>query len=120
MRSRRRTGPLTHVLVAGDVAELDAVRAILCLLPVDAYGAVIVEAPAHAELPDLPRPARVALTVLRREETDLPGVRLSAAASAWAEEWMVDEHDPAREVSVRVGATVVWDSAPVQGQLERL
>jgi len=123
MRSRRRTGPLTHVVVAGDVSELDAVRALLGLLPDDAYGLVALEAAAGADLPDLaglPRPARVALTVLRRDDADRPGVRLSAAAAAWAEEWMVDEHDPARDVSVWVGATVAWDAAPVQGQLERL
>lgn len=120
MRSRRRSGPLAHVLVAGDVTELEAVRALLCLLPADAYGAVVVEAGCGAELPDLPRPARVALTVLHRAATDRPGVRLSAAAAAWAEEWVVDEHDPTRDVSVWVGATVAWDAAPVQGQLERL
>jgi Siderophore-interacting protein len=120
MRSRRRTGPLAHVLVAGDLRELDSVRALLGLLPPDAYGLVVLEAGADAVLPDLPRPARVALTVLVRDDADRPGVRLSEAAAAWAEEWMVAEHDPARDVAVWVGATVRWDAAPVQGQLERL
>ncbi len=120
MRSRRRTGPLTHVLVAGDVAELDSVRGLLALLPDDAYGLVLLEAAAGEPVPEVLRPARVALTVLVRDRTDAPGARLSAAAAAWAEEWVVEEHDPARDVSVWVGATVTWDSAPVQGQLERL
>ncbi|GAB6986334.1 SIP domain-containing protein [Nocardioides pyridinolyticus] len=120
MRSRRRTGPLAHVLVAGDVSELGAVRALLALLPDDAYGLVVLEAEAGAAPPDLPRPARIALTVLGRDGAERPGVRLSAAAAAWAEEWVVDEHDPDRDVSVWVGATVTWDAAPVQGQLERL
>jgi NADPH-dependent ferric siderophore reductase len=120
MRSRRRTGPLAHVLVAGDIGELESVRGLLCLLPADAYGLVVLEADVDAVRPDLPRPARVALTVLVRDDADQPGVRLSAAAAAWAEEWMVEEHDPARDVSVWVGATVRWDAAPVQGQLERL
>ena len=120
MRSRRRTGPLAHVLVAGDVTELDAVQALVCLLPPEAYGLVLLEADADADLPALACPARVAVTVLRRSTGDAPGARLSAAAAAWAEEWVVDEHDPDRDVSVWVGATVAWDSAPVQGLLERL
>ncbi|GAB2458639.1 hypothetical protein GCM10027062_43130 [Nocardioides hungaricus] len=120
MRSRRRTGPLAHVLVAVDASEIEAVRALLCLLPEDAYGQVYVEADTDAALPDLPRPARVALTVLVPDEADRPGARLSAAVATWAEEWMVAEPDPTREVSVWVGATVRWDAAPVSGLLERL
>lgn len=120
MRSRRHPGPLTHVLVAGDASELEAVQALLCLLPERAYGQVYLEAEPGTEVPDLARPARVGLTAVVRDAAAEPGARLSAAVAAWAEEWMVGEHDPAREVSVWVGGSVRWDAAPVQGQLERL
>lgn len=120
MRSRRHPGPLAHVLVAGDVSELAALQALLCLLPERAYGQVYVETEPGVDVPDLPRPARVGITTVVRHAADAPGVRLSAAVAAWAEEWMVGEHDPAREVSVWVGGSVRWDAAPVQGQLERL
>jgi len=120
MRPRRRTGPLAHVLIAGDVCEVDAVRALLCALPADSYGQVILEADAESAVPQLHRPARVGLTALVRSDADRPGARLSRAVEAWVEEWVVDEPDPARDVAVWVGASVRWTAAPMQGQLERL
>ena len=120
MRSRRRTGPLAHVLVAGDAAEIESVRALLCLLPESAYGQVLVEIATGEILPDLHRPARVAITTIERDPALPPGARLSAAVAAWAAEWMADEPDPTRDVCVWVGGSVTWDAAPVQGLLERL
>jgi len=108
------------VLVAGDVTELDSVRAVLLLLPETTYGQVYVELTEGDELPDLARPARVNLTPVVRDPGSAPGERLGAAVAAWSGEWMTDEPDPTREVSVWVGATVRWESMPLDGLLDRL
>jgi hypothetical protein len=93
---------LQHVLIAGTVDEAACMRALLSMLPSDAYGQVLIEADAHAPLPELGAPARV--TVQRV----LPGEHghgaLTAAVASWVSEWMPEEPDPRRTVGVWLGA----------------
>jgi hypothetical protein len=117
----RRAGPLPHVLIAGDVAELDSVRALLCLLPATAYGQLYLEVEEGHDLPELPaRPARVGVTAIVRRAGDATGDRLSVAVDAWGEEWMGDVPDGTRELSVWVGASVRVAARELEGLLERL
>jgi len=118
MRSRRHPGPLTHVLVAGDITEVPAMQALLILLPERTYGQIYLELGPGDVVPELSRPVRVGLTAFVRDADDEPGSRLSPAVRCWAEEWAVDEHDESRDVGVWVGDSV--RVAGVEGVLQRL
>lgn len=104
MRPHRRRGPLQHVLVAGSFEELPAIEVLLHMLPDSAYGQVLVESPADAELlPILAAPPRVTITRLARTQSDEPGSVLAAAVQGWLAEWMPDEPDMARACTIWVG-----------------
>jgi NADPH-dependent ferric siderophore reductase len=122
MRSHRRRGPLEHVLVAGDLADLEAVSALLAFLPADAYGQVFVETPADAPLAPLPAPARVTVTRIARPLDAEPGRLLARAVDGWVAEWCPGEPDAARAVAMWVGASArdLLDLDPVGTPLERL
>lgn len=119
MRSHRRRTPLEHVLIAGDVTELDSIRALLALMSDSAYGQVYVETAESDELPALAAPPRVTVNRVARTERHEVGDPVSAAVSSWIAEWMPDEPAPDRIVSIWAGASV--DAVPTVGaRLERL
>ncbi|HYI59269.1 MAG TPA: SIP domain-containing protein [Microlunatus sp.] len=103
MRPHRRRGPLEHVLVAGSESELSAIEALLLLLPSTAYGQVLVESEPQQAALVLTAPPRVTVTCLKRSPADEPGVLLAGAVHAWLAEWMPEEPDPARMITVWVG-----------------
>jgi NADPH-dependent ferric siderophore reductase len=122
MRAHRR-GPLEHVLVAGDLEELGAIHALLAFLPEHAYGQVYVETPADRQLPPLPAPARVTVTRVPRPAGAEPGALLAQTVTAWVAEWLPEEADERRTVSMWVGATATRGPAQldaVRMPLERL
>lgn len=120
MRSPRRRGPLEHVLVAGDLTELDAISALLAMLPHTTYGQVVVEVPEDAEVPALATPPRVNVTVLRRSVTDEAGARLATAVQCWLGEWLPEEPEPNRTVTMWVGASASGRISTSALCLERL
>ena len=82
---------------------MSAIEALLHLLPSTTYGQVLVET-AHAHtLPPLNHPPRVAVTWLQRRAADAAGDLLAAAVTGWLAEWMPEEPDPGRAVTVWVG-----------------
>lgn len=90
--------PVEHLLIAGDTQDLDNIRAALSVLPTHAYGQVYVSASADL-VATLSAPAR--MTIHRvDEETGC----LSDAVAAWVAEWVPDEHDPQRSVTVWIGS----------------
>lgn len=98
MRSHRRREPIGHVLIAGHTDDLDDIRAALAMLAADTYGQVLVVAPIGTQL-DLTAPARI--TVHRID--DAAG-SLADAVAGWAAEWIPDELDSHRKVTVWIGA----------------
>ena len=106
MRSRRRSGPLPHVLVAGESADLPTIRTVLALLPEDAYGQVFVELSSEDPAPNIQHPARITVTTLVRDPAGTVGHRLTQAVDGWAEEWLTDAPDPARDLCVWLGHSV--------------
>jgi NADPH-dependent ferric siderophore reductase len=120
MRSHRRRGPLEHVLVASDHSELESVMALLAFLPEHAYGQVYVETPADRQLPPLPAPPRVTVTRLARPAGTAPGLLLAAAVDGWVSEWMPDDPDADRLVTLWCGGTVHDLVDPVAAPFERL
>lgn len=102
MRSHRRRLPLEHALVAGEVGDLAGIVTALAWLPVDAYGQVLIEAAPDEVLPVLAAPPRV--TVHRIERSPLgDGVAVGRAVAAWVDEWVPDEPDERRTVSIWIG-----------------
>lgn len=85
------------MLIVGCADDLDDVGITLALLPPDAYGQVLIEAPADAT-DCLTAPPRVAI-----HRVDPGRAGLEAAVSAWVEEWIPWEPDPRRAVAVWVG-----------------
>jgi NADPH-dependent ferric siderophore reductase len=117
VRSRRRQGPLRHVLVAADLVDLPVVELLLADLPASAYGQVYVETPAGAELPELAAPARLTVTRLTRTADTAPGDLLGAAIAGWVAEWLPEEPCEDRSVALWAGATVRDRVAPVGAPL---
>lgn len=108
MRSHRRRFPVQHVLLACGVEDVEALRAQLADAPVDAYGQVLVELPAHDAMPDLDLPWRfTAYRIVR--DPHAPGAALVAAVDAWTAEWMPGDRSPLNPGTIWVGAGV---SAP--------
>lgn len=97
VRSHRRRSPLEHVLVAGHVADLDDIAVALALLPSDAYGQVLVEGPAGS-LAELTAPPRVSI-----HRIDPVASSLEKAVTAWVAEWVPQEPDHRRTVTVWLG-----------------
>ena len=120
MRSHRRRAPLDHVLVAGDLTELDSIRALLSLMPETAYGQVYVECSGSDELPAITSPARVTVNRVCRTELHSPGEPLSAAVAGWVGEWMPEDPAPDRVIAIWAGASVTGGVPTVGTRLERL
>lgn len=79
------------MLLAGDSADLRDLRALAATLPADAYGQVYVEVASALQIEPLDLPARVAATWLVREGdagVAPRGALLTAAVTAWIDEWM--------------------------------
>ena len=111
--------PTEHVLLAGDVGDLPGIVAALAWLPADAYGQVLVEVAADDELPLLAAPLRVTVhRVERSPEGD--GVAAARAVAAWVEEWIPDEVDERRTVSIWVGERVEPACPHISALVERL
>jgi len=111
--------PTEHVLLAGDVGDLPGIVAALAWLPADAYGQVLVEAGLDEELPVLAAPLRV--TVHRVERSPLgDGIAAARAVAAWVEEWIPDEVDERRTVSIWVGERVEPSCPHISALVERL
>ncbi|MXG89461.1 SIP domain-containing protein [Nocardioides flavescens] len=120
MRPHRRRGPLEHVLVAGDLADAPAVATLLACLPDHAYGQVYVEVPVGTATVDLAAPPRVSVNLLTRDPDAEPGRLLAAAVAGWVGEWAPEETDPARAVTLWVGATVRDHVDPLGAPLQLL
>ncbi|MET0448761.1 MAG: SIP domain-containing protein [Aeromicrobium sp.] len=119
MRSHRRRLPIEHTLVAGDVRDLPGIVTALAWLPADTYGQVLIEADLDEELPLLAAPARV--TVHRIERSPLgEGIASGRAVAAWVEEWIPDEPDERRTVTIWVGERVTLSCPEISGLVERL
>ncbi|MGK2875211.1 MAG: SIP domain-containing protein [Nocardioides sp.] len=119
MRSHRRRLPTEHVLLAGDVGDLPGIVAALAWLPADAYGQVLVEAGVDDELPLLAAPPRVTVhRVGRSPQGD--GIAVGRAVAAWVEEWIPDEIDERRCVSVWVGERVEASCPRISALVDRL
>lgn len=116
MRSHRRRLPLDHLLIAGDLGDLDAIRALVATLPERAYGQVFIDADddtAGATLDlELHGPARLSIVRLTTAApTDgghhasvvTRGKLLADAVTAWATEWMPDEPTLDRIVTMWIG-----------------
>jgi len=102
MRSHRRRAPVEHALIVGGFDDLAGIVAVLGLLPADAYGQVIVETGPDDELPMLCAPLRVTVQqVIRRPGDDSI---LGRALAGWTAEWLPEEPDPARLLTIWVGA----------------
>ena len=107
------------MLLAGDVGDVDAIEAALAWLPADAYGQVLIEAGADDELPLFRAPLRVTVhRVHRSPEGD--GVAAGRAVAAWVEEWMPEEVDERRLVSIWVGQRVEPGCPHISALVERL
>lgn len=120
MRPHRRRGPLEHILVAGNDQELAAIEALLLLLPPTTYGQVLVETAPGTELQPLSTPARVTVTQLERSATDVSGDLLTTAVHGWLAEWMPEEPDLARAVTVWVGGSARHRVDPAGTTVESL
>jgi NADPH-dependent ferric siderophore reductase len=119
VRSHRRRLPIEHTLIAGDVADLAGIVTALAWLPADAYGQVLIEAGLDEELPLLAAPPRV--TVHRVDRSPLGGgIAASRAIAAWGGEWIPDEPDEHRTVSIWVGERVSLSCPEIVGLVERL
>lgn len=97
VRAHRRRSPLNHVLIAGYLADVDEISVALALLPDDTYGQVLIEAPTGS-LMAVTAPPRVSI-----QRIDPMTGSLAEAVSAWVAEWIPDEPDPRREVTVWLG-----------------
>lgn len=100
MRSHRRREPLEHALVIGTAADLAGIHLALGMLSADTYGQVLVEVAPGDVLADLPTPARVTVLPIARGEQ-----ALGRAAAAWVAEWLPEEPDASRHVTIWVGAS---------------
>ncbi|MFI5425668.1 SIP domain-containing protein [Aeromicrobium sp. UC242_57] len=119
MRSHRRRQPTEHAFIAGDVADLPGIVTALAWLPPDAYGQVLIEVGTDEQLPVLAAPPRVTVHRLERSPQGR-GIAVGRAAAAWVEEWIPDEPDERRSVSIWVGQGVDLSCSAIIGLAERL
>jgi len=88
-------------------------------LPADTYGQVLIEVGPAEELPLLAVPPRV--TVHRVERSpEGPGIAVGRAVTAWVAEWIPDEPDERRTVTIWVGDRVNLSCPEIVGLVERL
>lgn len=101
-----------HIVLAGDVCDVPAIRVILAALPDDAYGQVFLEVTSPAQVVPVTAPPRVTVTWLHRDRVfseirnslgAMPGEALTRAVSAWVAEWMPDDPGARRCYDMRVG-----------------
>ncbi|QJU54928.1 SIP domain-containing protein [Herbiconiux sp. KACC 21604] len=116
-------GETAHVLLAGDTTDLTPIRRILSELPADAYGQVYIEIVSPIQIRELPRPAGVNLTWLRRDLVPhgllviAPrGELIRSAVSAWVAEWMPEATS---EGGDRIVLWVGCNASPRVGALYR-
>lgn len=119
MRSHRRRLPTEHTLIAGDVGDLPGIVTALAWLPADTYGQVLIEVDAGEVLPLLAAPPRVTVHRIERSPQG-EGVAAGRAVAAWVEEWMPDEPDERRAVSIWVGERVDQSCPEIIGLAEQL
>jgi NADPH-dependent ferric siderophore reductase len=119
VRSHRRHLPIEHSLIAGDVGDLPGIVAALAWLPAAAYGQVLIEAGPGEELPLLAAPPRVTVHRIERSAAG-HGIAVGRAVTAWVEEWIPDEPDERRAVTVWVGEGVDLSCPGIVGLVERL
>ena len=120
MRSHRRRGPLEHILVAGSLPDLPAIKALLVLLPETVYGQVILETPADAPAVELAAPPRLTVTQLVCTGEIAAGELLAGATQSWLAEWMPNDLDPDRTVTLWVGSSARGRVQPTGAKLESL
>ena len=108
------------MLVAGDAAELPAIQALMLLLPSTVYGQLFVETSVDAPAPEVSTPPRVTVFRLTRSPDDESGRLLADAVHAWLGEWMPDQLDPQRNVTLWVGASACDRVDAAGAFLERL
>lgn len=94
---------LDCVLAAGDLGDVDALRAWLVTLPVKSYGRVFIEIESAAQVAELPTPPGVGITWIERE-TAPAGEALARAVDAWLDEWLRGDPLSGRHVALWLGA----------------
>lgn len=106
--------PRAHFLLAGDDADLRALRQAIDRLPVDAYGQVFVEVASAVQIEQWCLPDRLSIAWLvrgaigpadrsGRVDPIERGALLERALSSWVGEWMPAEGQRAREIPL-----VMW------------
>lgn len=111
--------PIEHTLIAGDVRDLPGIVTALAWLPPDTYGQVLIEAGPDEQVPLLAAPLRVTVHRLERSPEG-HGVAAGRAVAAWVEEWIPDEIDERRTVTIWVGERVDLRCPEIVGLVERL
>lgn len=107
------------MLIAGDMADLPGITAALVCLSADAYGQVLVEVAHDQTMPVLTAPPRV--TVHRIDASPLGGgIAVGQAVAAWVGEWIPDEIDERRAVTMWVGERVEVACPEILGLVERI
>jgi len=119
VRSHRRRLPIEHTLVAGDLADLPGIVAALAWMPTDTYGQVLIEAGPDDEVLLLAAPPRVSVHRIERS-AEGDGIACGRAVAAWVEEWIPDEPDERRNVTIWVGERVDLRCPEIVGLVERL
>ncbi|WP_300681418.1 SIP domain-containing protein [Nocardioides sp.] len=115
MRSHRRRRPVDHVLIAGDLGDLAAIRAVLADLDPSSYGQVLLETGGVSDVPLLATPARVTVHLLG-------STHVADALETWVEEWLPLGVETAPDVKVWIGGrsheamTTLYRSLPVLAQ----
>lgn len=98
--SRRRRGPVDHVVLAGLADDLADLQLFLDVASTTTYGQVLIEVPAGAPAPTLVAPARVSVMCVRPAAGDPPGTALARAMNAWLHEWMPEIPESDRDTTV--------------------
>lgn len=106
--------------MAGGVDDLPAIETLLILLPETAYGQVFVETPAEVTPLVLLAPPRVTVTQLSCGPDAVRGQLLAAAVQAWLAEWMPEEPEPVRSLTLWVGSSARDQVTPTGATLESL
>lgn len=106
--------------MAGGVEDLSAIQTLLVLLPETAYGQVFVETPADVAPLTLLAPPRVTVTELPCAADAVRGQQLVAAVQAWLAEWMPEEPEAARSLTLWLGSAARDQVMPTGATLESL
>lgn len=105
-RAQRRAARMSaHHLVTADEHSLVELEAFLATLPLCASGRVFIEVAEQADIRVIEAPARMTVTWLARSTRSgapgsgracAPGMALSRATCAWADEMLCDDERPTR------------------------